>query len=184
MKTENPTSPKSMTVETGKNTRHEDQSDVFQHQRELDFGGNEYLKSLVETMHETGDFEVFHVSRGTPNIFNSQPPIISFWASAETARAFSNLRTDELGRSTHVTGRSWDLDVGFPRVLPHHMVCRLHWREFDADAKSIYKSVWRFILQRRDVDREFSVLRDLVVLNFQKRKQEEHAKNESHDQHD
>lgn len=184
MKTETPTYHKSMTVEAEKNTRHVNQSDVFQRRKELDFGGNETLKSLVETMHETGRFEVFHVSKGTPNIFNSQPPIISFWASAETARAFSNLRTDELGRSTHVTGRSWDLDVGFPRVLPHHMVCRLHWREFDADAKSLNKSVWRFILQRRDVDREFSVLRDLVVLNFQKGKQEEHGKNESHEQHD
>lgn len=157
---------------------------VFERRKELDFGGNESLESLVKTMHETGRFEVFRVSKGTPNIFNSQAPIVSFWASAESARAFSNLRTDELGRSTHVSGRSWDLDVGFPRVLPHHMVCHLHWREFDSDAKSLCKSVWRFILQRRDVDREFSVLRDLVVLNFQKGKQEEHGKNESRDQHD
>ena len=183
MKTETPTSPKSMTVEVEKNTRHGNQSDVFQHRKELDFGGNASLKSLVETMHETGKFEVFRVSKGTPNIFNSQAPIVSFWADAESARALSNLLIDELGRS-NIPGNLWCLDVGFPRVLPHRVVGHLRCCKFDEDAKSFWKSVWRFILKRQEVDRDFSVLRDLVVLNFQKGKQEEYGKNESHDQHD
>lgn len=183
MKTETPTSPKSMTVEVEENTRHVNQSDVFQRRKELDFGGNASLKSLVETMHETGRFEVFRVSKGTPNIFNPQGPIVSFWADAESARALSNLLIDELGRS-NIPGNLWCLDVGFPRVLPHRVVGHLRCCKFDEDAKSFWKSVWRFILKRQEVDRDFSILREFVVLNFQKGNQIEHRKNESHDQHD
>jgi hypothetical protein len=95
--------------------------DAQRSKRELDFAGNEHLKSLVEAMQGTGLFEVFRVSQGKPNLINSQAPFISFWADAESARALSNLLIDELGRS-NIPGRLWSLDVGFPRVMPDHLV--------------------------------------------------------------
>jgi hypothetical protein len=126
------------------------------------------LRELVEAMQATNLFDIFSVSKGTASIFSTQAPKVSFWASAESARSLSNLLTDELGCS-NIPGHLWCLDVGFPRVLPHRVVCHLRCCKFDEDAKSFWKSVWRFILKRQEVDRDFAILRDFVVLNFQKK---------------
>jgi hypothetical protein len=150
------------------------------HANNLDFEGNEHLKSLVEAMQGTGLFEVFHVSKGHALEAKQNPwsytraPSISFWATAKDARSLLNALGEvvpDLGRckSRLQSGRVWHVDARF--TYEHHefeTICRLASHEFDSAAENLSKSIRFFGLNRSGVDGDFDSMRKLIQQRFPK----------------
>jgi len=162
--------------------------DAQRTKRELDLGGNEHLKSLVEAMQGTGLFEVFHVSKGYAFEVKQNPwsytraPSISFWASAKDARALRNALDDVKpdltnSKSRLASGRHWDIDARFTSYFhEYEAVCRLYSHDLDRAAKSLAQSMRLFGPMRADVDGDFNSLRELICQRFPKLDEQEDGK--------